>query len=78
MLHLVSLGPPYLGPLFIRLPTIEFAYDWLSEIARILKVHMDYSEEIHHDVLVRNTTIQLCLCIQNSLGFKGEFIPRTF
>jgi hypothetical protein len=39
---------------------------------------MDYSEESHHDVLVRNTTIQLCLCIQNSLGFKGEFNPRTF
>jgi mediator of RNA polymerase II transcription subunit 16 len=56
----------------------EFAYDWLSELSRILKVHMDYSEESHHDVLVRNTTIQLCLCIQNSLGFKGEFNPRTF
>jgi mediator of RNA polymerase II transcription subunit 16 len=57
---------------------LEFAYDWLNELSRILKVHMDYSEETHHDVLVRNTTIQLCLCIQNSLGFKGEFNPRTF
>lgn len=56
----------------------EFAYDWLTDLSRILKVHMDYSEESHHDVLVRNTTIQLCLCIQNSLGFKGEFNPRTF
>jgi mediator of RNA polymerase II transcription subunit 16, fungi type len=57
---------------------LEFAYDWLTDLSRILKVHMDYSEETHHDVLVRNTTIQLCLCIQNSLGFKGEFNPRTF
>jgi mediator of RNA polymerase II transcription subunit 16 len=56
----------------------EFAYDWLSELSRSLKVHMDYTEETHHDVLVRNTTIQLCLCIQNSLGFKGEFNARTF
>jgi len=39
---------------------------------------MDYSEDVHHDVLVRNTTIQLCLCIQNSLGFRGEYNPRTF
>lgn len=39
---------------------------------------MDYSEETHHDVLVRNTTIQFCLSIQQSLGFKGEFNSRTF
>ena len=39
---------------------------------------MDYSEETHHDVLVRNTTIQFCLSIQNSLGFKGEFLSRNF
>lgn len=39
---------------------------------------MDYSEEQHYDVLIRNTTIQLCLSIQNSLGFQGEFNARTF
>lgn len=39
---------------------------------------MDYSEEQHYDVLIRNTTIQLFLCIQNSLGFQGEFNARTF
>jgi mediator of RNA polymerase II transcription subunit 16 len=39
---------------------------------------VDYSEETHYDVLIRNTTIQLCLSIQNSLGFKGEFHPRSF
>jgi mediator of RNA polymerase II transcription subunit 16 len=48
------------------------------ELYRILKVHVDYSEEAHYDVLIRNTTIQLCLSIQNSLGFKGEFQPRSF
>ena len=56
----------------------EFTYDWLTELSRILNLKSDYSEETHHDVLVRNTTIQLCLCIQNSLGFKGEFNSRTF
>jgi mediator of RNA polymerase II transcription subunit 16 len=57
---------------------IDFAFDWLVELSRILKVHVDYSEETHYDVLIRNTTIQLCLSIQNSLGFRGEFYPRTF
>ncbi|KAH8662907.1 mediator of RNA polymerase-like protein II transcription subunit 16 [Tricladium varicosporioides] len=56
----------------------NFAYDWLVELSRILKAPVDYSEEQHFDVLIRNTTIQLCLCIQNSLGFRGEFNPRTF
>lgn len=58
--------------------TPQFIYDLLSDIARIFKVQPDYSEEAHHDMLVRNTTIQLCLCIQQSLGFKGDFNPRTF
>jgi mediator of RNA polymerase II transcription subunit 16 len=41
-------------------------------------VHVDYSEEAHYDVLIRNTTIQLCLSIQNSLGYNGDFNPRDF
>lgn len=61
-----------------KLTWIDFAYDWLIEISRILKAHMDYSEEQHYDLLIRNTTIQLCLSIQNSLGFQGEFEARTF
>lgn len=57
---------------------IEFIYDLLTDVSRIFKVQTDYSEEAHHDMLVRNTSIQLCLSIQNSMGFKGEFNPRTF
>lgn len=60
------------------LTMIDFAFDWLVEISRILKTTLDYSEEQHYDVLIRNTSIQLILCIQNSLGFRGEFNPRTF
>ncbi|PQE11142.1 RNA polymerase ii mediator complex subunit sin4 protein [Rutstroemia sp. NJR-2017a BVV2] len=56
----------------------NFTYDWLTELSRILQVHVDYSEEAHYDVLIRNTTIQLCLSIQNSLGFNGDFNPRDF
>lgn len=48
------------------------------ELVRILKVTVDYSEETHHDSLVRNNNLQLCLSILNHLGFRGEFRPRTF
>ncbi|THV55740.1 hypothetical protein BGAL_0004g00630 [Botrytis galanthina] len=56
----------------------NLAYDWLNELAKILKIIADYSEEAHYDVLIRNTMIQLCLSIQNSLGFTGEFNARKF
>jgi mediator of RNA polymerase II transcription subunit 16, fungi type len=44
----------------------------------MLKVTVDYSEEAHHDSLVRNNNLQLCLSILNHLGFRGQFRPRTF
>lgn len=44
----------------------------------MLKVPVDYSEESHHDNLVRNHSLQLCLSIVNHLGFRGEFKPRSF
>ncbi|RKF72818.1 Mediator of RNA polymerase II transcription subunit 16 [Golovinomyces cichoracearum] len=58
--------------------THNFSYEWLMELSRILKLHVDYSDDSHHDQLVRNTTIQLCLSIQSSLGFKGESNARVF
>lgn len=39
---------------------------------------MDYSDETHHDTLMRNLSLQFCLSIMNSLGFKGEFEKRSF
>lgn len=44
----------------------------------MLKISVDYSEEAHHDQLVRNHNLQLCLSILNHLGFRGEFQPRSF
>ena len=45
---------------------------------KLLKIPVNYSEESHHDSLVRNTSLHLCLSILSHLGFKGEFKPRTF
>jgi mediator of RNA polymerase II transcription subunit 16 len=44
----------------------------------MLKVTFDYSEESHHDKLVRNTPLQMCLSVINHLGFRGQHRPRTF
>ncbi len=55
-----------------------FAYEWVFQTVRMLKIIVDYSEETHHDPLVRNSTLQLCLSILNHMGFRGEFQPRAF
>ncbi|KAL7786186.1 mediator complex, subunit Med16 [Trichoderma ceciliae] len=56
----------------------RFIQDWISEIIKILKIQVDYSEELHHDSLMRNSPLQCCLSIMNSLGFKGEMQARSF
>ncbi|KAM0225824.1 hypothetical protein ACHAQD_000783 [Fusarium lateritium] len=56
----------------------RFVQDWITEIIRILKIHIDYSEETHHDSLVRNGSLQYCFSIMNALGFRGDFNPRSF
>ncbi|KAK2596175.1 Mediator of RNA polymerase II transcription subunit 16 [Conoideocrella luteorostrata] len=56
----------------------RFVQDWISELVRILKIQVDYTEETHYDTLMRNSPLQSCLSIMNSLGFKGESRKRTF
>jgi mediator of RNA polymerase II transcription subunit 16 len=60
------------------LTTKAFPLDLLSDVARVLNFHVDYSEEAHHDTLVRNPSIQLCLSVLNSLGYNGDLQPRKF
>lgn len=55
-----------------------FTQDWVGELIRILKIQVDYVEELHHDSLMRNSQLQSCLSIMNNLGFRGEFAPRSF
>ncbi|KAH7196805.1 mediator complex, subunit Med16 [Fusarium flagelliforme] len=56
----------------------RFVQDWVTELIRILKIQVDYSEDTHHDALVRNGSLQYCLSIMNALGFRGDFSPRSF
>src|SRR6266487_5432165 len=61
------------------LNSIAFPLDLLSDVARVLNFHVDYSDESHHDnTLVRNPSIQLCLSVLNSLGYNGDLQPRKF
>ncbi|KAL2132628.1 hypothetical protein VTI74DRAFT_3567 [Chaetomium olivicolor] len=56
----------------------DLAYAWIREIVTALRVVVDYSEEAHHDQLVRNMQLQLCLSILNHLSFNGDYKPRSF
>lgn len=57
---------------------IGFTYDFTNEVITMLKVPVDYSEESHHDKLVRNSHLQMCLSITNHLGFHGQYKARAF
>lgn len=61
-----------------RLTVTGFISDLLGEVSRVMKFYYDYSEESHHDTLIRNPSIQICLSMQNSLGFHGDAQPRSF
>ncbi|EGX89926.1 RNA polymerase II Mediator complex subunit Sin4 [Cordyceps militaris CM01] len=56
----------------------RFTQDWIQELIRILKIQVDYSQESHHESLMRNNSLHACMSIMNSLGFKGELAPRSF
>lgn len=56
----------------------DFTYAWIREMVNMFRIPVDYSEEAHHDQLVRNSLLQLCLSILNHLGFRGDFQPRSF
>lgn len=60
------------------LTDIGFTQDMITEFIKILKIQVDYSEDTHHDALVRNGLLQSCLAIMNALGFHGELQPRSF
>lgn len=56
----------------------KFPCDLISEMVRMMRVPIDYSEEPHHDTLVRNQLLQLCFSVLNHLGWNGEFQERSF
>lgn len=56
----------------------RFLTDLVSTLVMMLNINIDYSEEAHHDQLVRNVQLQFVMSLLNHFGFRGEFIPRSF
>ncbi|KKF93296.1 Mediator of RNA polymerase II transcription subunit 16 [Ceratocystis platani] len=56
----------------------NFIADFIQETTRMLKMVVDYSEESHHDSLVRNYNLQLALSMLCHLGFNGQYKKRSF
>ncbi len=44
----------------------------------MLKISVDHLDETHHEQLVRNNSLLLCLSILHHLGFRGEYKTRSF
>lgn len=56
----------------------KFLYDLISTLVFLLNINVDYSEDAHHDQLVRNTQLQFVMSLLSHCGFKGEFKSRSF
>ncbi|TGJ83697.1 hypothetical protein E0Z10_g5062 [Xylaria hypoxylon] len=56
----------------------EFAIKWVTDLVQILRITVDYSEDVPHDHLIRNQHLQFCFSIFNHLGWSGEFNARHF
>lgn len=56
----------------------KFLYDLVSTLVIMLNINVDYSEEAHHDQLVRNIQLQFVMSLLSHFGFKGEFRQKSF
>lgn len=56
----------------------QFAASWVRDVVNLIKLNFDFSDEAHHDSLIRNPLLQICLSVLNHMGFRGEFRPRSF
>ncbi|KAI0543058.1 RNA polymerase II mediator complex subunit Sin4 [Xylaria digitata] len=56
----------------------QFAIKWVMDLVQIMRITVDYSDDVPHDHLIRNQHLQFCFSIFNHLGWSGEFNPRHF
>lgn len=56
----------------------RFLQELVNTLVFMLGVNVDYSEESHHDHLVRNMQLLLVMSILNHFGFRGDFQRRSF
>ncbi|KAH9903964.1 RNA polymerase II mediator complex subunit Sin4 [Xylariomycetidae sp. FL2044] len=53
----------------------QFVVKWVTDLMRLMRIHVDYSEDAPHDHLIRNQMLQQCFSIMGHLGWNGEFQP---
>ncbi|KAI0877345.1 RNA polymerase II mediator complex subunit Sin4 [Hypoxylon argillaceum] len=58
--------------------TDQFAVRWVTDLVQIMRIAVDYSDDVPHDHLIRNQHLQFCFSIFNHLGWNGEFNARHF
>ncbi|KAI0206278.1 RNA polymerase II mediator complex subunit Sin4 [Astrocystis sublimbata] len=56
----------------------QIAVKWVTDLVQIMRITVDYSEDLPHDHLIRNQQLQLCFSIFNHLGWNGEYNARHF
>lgn len=75
-------GSNYDDVLAVARPFVEkhprFLHDLVTTLVMMLNINVDYSEDSHHDALIRNLQMQTVLGLLNHLGLRGEFKPRSF
>ncbi|KAI8629437.1 RNA polymerase II mediator complex subunit Sin4 [Xylariaceae sp. FL1651] len=56
----------------------QFAMKWVTDLVQIMRITMDYAEDVPHDHLIRNQHLQICFSIFNHLGWNGDFHARHY
>ncbi|KAI0196128.1 RNA polymerase II mediator complex subunit Sin4 [Xylaria flabelliformis] len=56
----------------------QFPVKWVTDLVQIMRITVDYSDDVPHDHLIRNQHLQLCFSIFNHFGWNGEFNARHF
>lgn len=55
-----------------------FTLSFMKDVARILSLMIDHSDDNSHEQLVRNPAVQISYTVLNSLGYDGDTRSRTF
>lgn len=55
-----------------------FLSEWVKTLVLMLNIHVDYSEDVPQDHLIRNLQWLHAMSILNHFGFTGWFKPRSF
>ncbi|KAI1180670.1 RNA polymerase II mediator complex subunit Sin4 [Nemania sp. FL0916] len=56
----------------------HIALKWVMGLVQLMRIPVDYSDDLPHDQLIRNQPLQVCFSIFSHFGWNGEFHARQF